>query len=47
MDGSSKKCMLDQLVPVLYGLEDLPLKIAGVAATGEQGRSSLVRSVLC
>ena len=33
-------------MPVLYGLEDLPLKIAGVAATGEQGRSSLVRSVL-
>ena len=45
--GRGARAALDQLVPVLYGLEDLPLKIAGVAATGEQGRSSLVGSVLC
>ena len=40
--GREGRAVLDQLIPVLYGLESLPLKIAGVAATGEHGRSSLV-----
>ena len=40
--GREGRAVLDKLIPVLYGLQDLPLKIAGVAATGEHGRSSLV-----
>jgi len=40
--GSDAKAVLDKLVPVLYGLEKLPLKIAAVAALGQQARRSKV-----
>jgi len=40
--GGDARAVLDRLVPVLYGLEKLPLKVAAVAAIGEQARRSKV-----
>jgi len=40
--GGEAKAVLDKLVPVLYGLEKLPLKVAAVAAIGGQARRSKV-----
>ena len=40
--GLAARKVLDRLVPVLYGLDQLSLKVAGVASVGQQGRSSLV-----
>jgi len=40
--GGEAKAVLDRLVPILYGLEKLPLKVAAVAAIGAQARRSKV-----
>jgi len=40
--GSESKKEFDKMVPILYGLENLPLKIAGVVALGTQARCSKV-----
>ena len=40
--GMEAKAVLDKIVPVIYGLENLPLRVAGVAAFGLQVRRSKV-----
>ena len=40
--GAGAKVVLDTLVPTLYGLENIPLKVAGVAAFGAHARRSKV-----
>jgi len=40
--GGEAKAVLDKLVPVLYGLDNLPLKVAAVSALGEQARRSKI-----
>ena len=40
--GEAARDELDKLTPVLYGLEDLPLKVAGVSGFGEEFRLARV-----
>jgi len=41
--GAGARKVLDKLTPVLYNLEEIPLKISSVSAVGQHGRSSSVQ----
>ena len=41
--GRGARKVLDKLTPLLYNLEEIPLKISSVSAIGQHGRSSCVQ----